>query len=806
MTATNIFTESKNDETSITRIENLRILPVKNMVVYPYQLAPIIAMSPYAVDLIDDSVIENGQIGLFALRENEENSHKQNMGEDPRDGMDMSDIKAPTLEQVLQVGTVVKILKKINLPNNAVRVLVQGLYRCRITEPVDSGKSYMVAGVEILKDVYKNTDEEIALLRNISNLFREVIAYIPNYGEELQVLVSNIVEPDKLTDLIAANLNLPLSQKQRLLEQTEIKVRAEIIHEHLTRELEILKLGSQIQDKVKNKMDQKQREYFLRQEMDAIKKELGDADEMTEEMNELKEKIAKANLPEEVRKVADKELGRLSKMQVGFAEYSVSRTYIEWLTEMPWNMETEDSLDIKAARELLDKEHYNLKEVKEVIIDYLAVKRLKKDAKSNILCLVGPPGVGKTSLGKSIAKTMNRKFVRMSLGGMHDEAEIRGHRRTYVGALPGRILQGIRNSGAKNPVFMLDEIDKLGQDFRGDPSSALLEVLDPEQNVSFRDNYLEVNFDLSKVFFITTANMIDTIPNPLRDRMEIVSLSGYTAEEKVIIAKTYLVPRQLEENGLKKGQLVLKDEILKKLIISYTREAGVRALEREIRTLCRKVARKIGEEKSYSPILNEKSMIEYLGKPKFLKDVKERVDQPGIATGMAWTPVGGVILFIESTLMPGKERLILTGKLGDVMKESASIAMSYIRSNAKKYKISYKNFEDNDIHIHVPEGATPKDGPSAGITMATSLYSLLTGRKARHDVAMTGELTLRGKVLPIGGVKEKILAAKQSGIFTIILPKENQRDIDEIDQKIIEKMTFHYVGNIDEVFKIAVRV
>jgi ATP-dependent Lon protease len=780
-------------------VKALKILPVRNLVIYPYQLSPIILVTRHAVELIDDSVLQSEPIGIFAEKSPEDGQVSSGPGDEPDEKT-----PPPKPEDIHRTGTLCKILKMVKLPNNTVRVLVQGLNRCEITEFVPGTKTYMTANVKILKDIITGGDEETALLRNIANLFREVITFIPNYSEELQILVSNIVEPDKLTDLVAANLNIPLTEKQKILETVVIKDRAEIIHSHLAHELELLKLGSQIQNKVRNKLDQKQREFFLRQEMDAIKKELGESDEITEEINELKEKVDKAGMPEEIKEVAEKELNRLSKMQVGFAEYSVSRTYIEWLIELPWNKETEDSLDIKAAREILDKDHYDLKDVKEVILDFLAVKRLKKDTKSNILCLVGPPGVGKTSLGKSIAGTLKRKFVRMSLGGIHDEAEIRGHRRTYVGALPGRIIQGIRNAGAKNPVFMLDEIDKVGQDFRGDPSSALLEVLDPEQNNTFRDNYLEVSFDLSKVLFITTANMLDTIPPPLLDRMEVVHLSGYTTEEKIIIAKRYIIPRQITENGLKPGQLNLTDNIIKKIILGYTREAGVRNLEREIRKVCRKIARRLGEDENYNKSVTEKDIITYLQKPRFTQDLKERINVPGIATGMAWTPVGGTILFIESSKMPGKERLTLTGHLGDVMKESATIALNYIRSNAKKYKISTKELADMDIHIHVPEGATPKDGPSAGITIATSLYSLLTGRKVRNDIAMTGELTLRGKVLPIGGVKEKILAAKQALIFEIILPKENRKDIEEIDPEILGKMKFHYVSMVEEVFKIAV--
>jgi len=813
---------SENNNAAVNgNIHNLKILPVRNMVVYPLQLTPLIAFTRQSVDLIDDSMLADSKFGIFLIKEPavkppvaaeapadaDAETDGEGQGE-PSDEteifQEMESAELPKPQDLYAVGTMVKILRMAKLPNNTVRVIVQGLSRIKITDFVESGKSYLTANVLALKDEILGSDQETALMRTISGLFRETISFVPNFSEELQFLVANVSEPDKLTDLIAANLNVAIQEKQQLLETLSVLQRGEILSRHLGKELEILKLGSQIQSKVKTTMDQKQREYFLRQEMDTIRKELGETDEMAEEVKELRQKIEAAGMPEEAKTAAVKELNRMAKMQPGFAEYTVSRTYLEWLIELPWQKETDDNLDIIKAREILDRDHYDLKEVKEVIIDFLAVKRLKKDAKSNILCLVGPPGVGKTSLGKSIAATMGRKFVRMSLGGIHDEAEIRGHRRTYVGALPGRIIQGIRNAGSKNAVFMLDEIDKVGQDFRGDPSSALLEVLDPEQNSSFRDNYLEVTFDLSRTLFITTANMLDTIPGPLRDRMEIVPLTGYTAEEKVIIAKNFVIPRQIEENGLKKSQLILPDEIILRLILDYTREAGVRSLEREIRTICRKIARKLGEEKKYSPTVSLKDLQEYLGKPRFYADAKERINQPGIATGLAWTPVGGTILFIECTKMPGHEKLIMTGQLGDVMKESATIALNYLRSNSKKFKLKDDEFEKSDIHIHIPEGATPKDGPSAGVTLATSLFSLFSGRKVRYDIAMTGEITLRGKVLPVGGIKEKILAAKQAGIFTIILPEKNQKEIEEIDEKIIKGMKFHYVSAVEEVFAIAV--
>jgi len=771
------------------KIEKLKILPIRNMVIYPFQLAPIIVNSPSSIQLIDDCLTENSLLGLFTLKEEQKNEDSQKL----------------STTSFYSVGVVAKILKMIKLPNNSMRVLVQGLNRCKITGFVETNKNYFVSNVKILKDIIKNTNNEIALIRNVRNLFQEVISYMPNFNEELEIIIGNISEPDKLVDLISSNLNISIKEKQKLLETLEVKKRAEILNVHLNEELELLKLGSKIQTNVKSKLDKKQREFFLRQELEAIKKELGESDEVGEEIKEFQKKIEDAKLPEEVKTVAEKELKRMSKMQVGYAEYSVIHTYLEWLTDLPWAIETKDNLNLTQAKKQLDQDHYDLNDVKEVILDFLAVKALKKDVKTNILCLVGPPGVGKTSLGRSIATSLNRKFVRMSLGGITDEAEIRGHRKTYVGALPGRIIQGIKTAGSKNPVFMLDEIDKLGHSYKGDPSSALLEVLDPEQNFAFRDNYLEVNFNLGQVMFIATANVLDTIPRPLLDRMEVVHIPGYTTEEKMMIGKRFLIPKQLKENGLKKNQLILSNAVMKKLIMNYTREAGVRNFERVIRKLCRKIARQIVENKKYNPKLTEKELTTYLKQPPFFNDVKERIKLPGIATGLAWTAAGGVILFIEATKMQGKGTLTLTGQLGDVMKESATLALAYIRANASKWNIDEKVFKDNSIHIHVPEGATPKDGPSAGITIATALFSMFVNKTVRSDFAMTGELTLRGKVLPIGGVKEKILAAKQAGIYNIILPIDNKKDILDIDEKRLKSLKIHYVEYIDEVFNLVIK-
>jgi ATP-dependent Lon protease len=568
---------------------------------------------------------------------------------------------------------------------------------------------------------------------------------------------------------------------------------------YLNRELELLKLGNKIQSEVKNKIEENQKEYFLREQMKAIQKELGEKDERTAEIEELKGRIEKAAMPKEAKEAAEKELDRLSKMPPQAAEYTVSRTYLDWLVNLPWSSGTEDTLDIVKAKEILDNDHYDLVDVKDRILEYLSVRKLKSTSKGPILCFVGPPGVGKTSLGRSIASSMGRKFVRYSLGGMRDEAEIRGHRRTYIGSLPGRIIQGIKRAGSINPVFMLDEIDKVGMDFRGDPASALLEVLDPEQNNAFSDHYLEVPFDLSKVMFITTANVLDTIPRPLLDRMEVLRLPGYILEEKLEIARKYLIPRQIDENGLKRGQIRFTNAAMRKIVDQYTREAGLRNLEREIGTCCRKVARAVAERREKKVTITPDKVTEFLGQRKFFSDVAQRKDEVGVATGLAWTPVGGEILFVEATAMPGGKGLVLTGQLGDVMKESAQAALSFIRSHTKKFKIPDDFFAKQDIHIHIPEGATPKDGPSAGVTLATALVSLLVNRPVKHDIAMTGEITLRGKVLPVGGIKEKVLAAQRSGIHRVILPKLNEKDLAEIPEHIRKKMKYFFAEWLDDV-------
>ncbi len=776
--------ETINEKTRRMIPEEIGILPLRKVTIFPFQIAPLMIVSERSTKLIDDSIMSDKLICAVTIRED---SEKEEI----------------TSEDLYKFGTVCKILRMIRLPNNHLRVLVQGLMRAEIKKYI-SETPYIKAQIEVAKEIVKEGIELDALKRNVVNLFQKVATYIPQFSEELQIIVMNIEEPGKLADLVASNLNISTQERQEILESLNVKKRLEKILFYLNRELEVLELGSKIQTKVKSDLDKKQREFFLRQELEAIRKELGETDEVTAEINELREKIKNRKMPENVEKIALKELDRMSRMQPGFAEYTVVRTYIEWLIDLPWSISTKDNLEIKRVEKVLNDDHYNLEKVKERIIEYLSVRKLKSELKGPILCFVGPPGVGKTSLGQSIARAMGRKFVRISLGGVRDESEIRGHRRTYVGALPGRIIQGMKNAGSDNPVFMLDEIDKIGADFRGDPSAALLEVLDPQQNNSFVDHYLDVPFDLSKVFFITTANILDTIPPALLDRMEILRLPGYTLEDKVQIAKKYLIPRQLDENGISGKKIKFSIDAIRTIIRDYTHEAGVRNLEREIGNICRKIARKIVEKKKYPKKITSENLSSFLGPKKFFAEVAERITTPGIATGLAWTQVGGSILFIEATKMKGKGELKLTGQLGDVMKESAKIALSYLHSNCNKYKINCKIFEESNFHIHVPEGATPKDGPSAGITLVTALYSLLINKKVKSDFAMTGEITLRGKILPVGGIKEKVLAAKESGIKNVILPKHNCKDLEDIPTNVKEKIKFHFVDTIDEVLKIVI--
>lgn len=773
------------DDKEIEKMEipiQIPILPMRDTVIYPFMVSPLFVARKKSIQLIDDVLIGNRFLGLVAQKD--------------------AELENPTPDDIYRVGTVATVLKMLKFPDGSIRILVQGLSRMKI-KSIDATEPYFKATIEPLEDRFEKSLELEALVKNVTIQFQKIVSLVPHMPEELQIAVMNISHPGKLSDLVSSNLNLTLEEKQAILEMTDVKKRLEKLTVFITRELEVLEMGSKIQDQVQSEMSKNQREYFLRQQLEAIKKELGEEDERTIEIKELRQKIKKAKMPKEVEKEAVRELDRLAKMPTGASEYTVSRTYLDWLITLPWSIETQDSLNIRRAKKILDEDHYDLEKVKDRILEYLAVRKLKSDLKGPILCLVGPPGVGKTSLGRSIARALGRKFVRISLGGVRDEAEIRGHRRTYIGSLPGRIIQGIRKAGSRNPIFMLDEIDKLGMDFRGDPSSALLEVLDPEQNFSFSDHYLDVPFDLSKVLFITTANILDPIPSALRDRMEVLAIPGYTEEEKLFIAQKYLVPRQLEAHGLKGRQLEITDAAILRIIGDYTREAGLRNLERNIGTICRRVAKGIVERKFKKKKVEAENISEYLGPAKFIREIAERLTDPGVATGLAWTPSGGDILFIEATKMPGKKNLILTGHLGDVMKESARAALSYIQSKVDNLGIESSFFDKHDIHIHVPAGAIPKDGPSAGITIATALFSLIKNTPVRSDIAMTGEVTLRGRVLPIGGVKEKVLAAKRAGLHHVILPKQNEKNIEDVPEKAREEMTFHFVERLDDVFQLA---
>jgi ATP-dependent Lon protease len=703
----------------------------------------------------------------------------------------------PTPEHLYSVGTVAQIVKKITLPTDTYQVIIRGMKKIRIVEYPQTSP-YLRGRILVLEEDRKMDKEAEAMVLNIQKLFQKVIE-LSSIPPELGVVVMNVDDSLNLAHLVASNLDISMEQKQELLEVAHLKEALERITVFLNQQVEKLELSADIQKKIQEDMGKSQREFLLREQLKAIQQELGEGDEKTVEIEELKKRIESAGLSSEAKEVAGKELDRLSKMPPAAAEYTVSRTYLDWILDLPWSVSTEDSLDLDRAEQILNEDHYGLEQVKKRILEYLAVRKLKIDSRGPILCFVGPPGVGKTSLGQSIARTMGKKFVRLSLGGVRDEAEIRGHRRTYVGALPGRIIQGIKKAGANNPVFMLDEVDKIGVDFRGDPSSALLEVLDPEQNNSFSDHYLEIPFDLSRVMFITTANILDTVPPPLRDRMEILELPGYTQEEKLEIARTYLIPRQLEQNGLAGDLLRLEDDATRTIINSYTREAGVRNLEREIASVCRAVASRVARGNREAVLVSTESLPEFLGPQKFIPEIKVRAWGPGLATGLAWTPAGGEVIFVEASKMKGTNRLTLTGHLGDVMKESATAALSYVRSKAQDLGVDEDFFDTHDIHIHVPAGATPKDGPSAGVAMLCSLISVIIGKRVRQDIAMTGEITLRGDVLPVGGIKEKVLAAGRAGIKTVVLPQLNRKDLEEIPEAVRKDMTFTWVNQMDEV-------
>jgi ATP-dependent Lon protease len=749
-------------------------------------VTPLLVMQPDSVQLIDEAMSKDRMIGMVFAKP------------------DPAQEGPPKPESYAAIGTSAMILKMAKTPENRTQLLVQGLGRFRVKNMAQAeGKAFFQAEVEHLVEDSSHDTEIEALMTNIVNLFARVVQASPTLPAEVVYMAQSIKEAGTLADMIASSINATAEEKQKVLEIGPVADRLKEVTRIVNKQLEILELGKKIQDQVKEDMDKKQREYYLREQLKAIKTELGEKDEATAEVETYRTKVSEANLPPEAAKEAERELERLARMHPSSAEYTVTTTFLDWLTGLPWHKATADNLDIKKARKVLDDDHYGLEKPKRRIIEYLAVRKLKPDSKGPILCFVGPPGTGKTSLGQSIARALGRKFYRMSLGGVRDEAEIRGHRRTYVGALPGRVIQGIRRAESSNPVFMLDEIDKLGADFRGDPSSALLEVLDPEQNHSFQDHYLDVPFDLSKAMFIATANILDTIPPALRDRMEVLQLLGYTEDEKIHIAERHLIPRQRSANGLSAEQITFTRGALRHIISGYTREAGLRNLEREIGSVCRGVASKIAEESITSEIIKLQQVTKYLGPVRFTGETKARTATPGVVTGLAWTQVGGDILFVEATAMKGKDRLIMTGQLGDVMKESAQAALSFIRTNAAKLGLADEIFENQDIHIHIPAGAIPKDGPSAGVTIFTALVSFLTKRRALRDLAMTGEITLRGQVLPVGGIKEKVLAAHRAGIKTVILPKENQKDLEDIPKKVQKEIVFHFVDRMQDVLKLA---
>jgi ATP-dependent Lon protease len=768
----------KNDKSSKEKLfvpAELPILPLRGTVAYPDLIIPLVVGREKSIRLVDEAMAKDRLIGIITQKN--------------------PDIEEPGLEDLFTVGCVATIMKMVKMVDGSQRIVVQGLCRFKLIEFSETEPNFKARILPVFEEYQKDIEID-AMYINLKNLYKKAVEIAPYLSSELAQIAAKIESPGNLADLVASTVNISAAERQEILEKIDIKERLKKVTIFLNREIETLELSTKIQSHIKEGIDKTQREYYLREQLKAIQKELGEVDERYTEIDELRKKMVEAKMPPDIQKVTEKELDRLSKMSQMSAEYTVSRTYIDWLVDLPWTRATEDNLVIKDARKILNEDHYDLEKVKKRILEYLAVRKLKSDMKGPILCFVGPPGVGKTSLGKSIARALGRKFMRISLGGIRDEAEIRGHRRTYVGALPGRVVQGIKKAGSNNPVFMLDEVDKIGMDFRGDPSSALLEVLDPEQNFSFSDHYLEVPFDLSKVMFIATANLLDPVPPALRDRMEVLELPGYTEEEKVMIARQFIIPKELNEHGLNADLLAFDDEALRLVVHSYTKEAGVRNMEREIAAICRSVARDVAEGKT------EKTCVAVDDVHRFLA---ERTKYSGVATGLAWTSTGGDIIFVEATKMQGKGNLSLTGQLGDVMKESAQAALSYIRSKAQDFNIPGDFFEKQDLHIHVPQGAIPKDGPSAGITMMVALVSLLTDKPVRNDVAMTGEITLRGLVLPIGGVKEKVLAAKRAGIKSVMLPKMNEKDLEDVPETVKENMKFKFIERVDEAVEYALK-
>ncbi|MBV8696113.1 MAG: endopeptidase La [Chloroflexi bacterium] len=811
-----------DDDDHLNIPEILPVLPLRNVVVYPFAVQPLGVGQERSIRLIDEVMRGNRLVVLVAQKS--------------------ADIEVAGPDDIFRIGTVARVGRMLRMPDNTLQIAVQGLERVAIDEFTQE-KPYLKAKVTLKPDVQGDDNETEAIKRNVVNYFQRLVALVQNVPEGVAAATLNLEEARQVVYVIATFMQMDLELRQKLLELDSVREKLEQLSSYLAHELEILELGKKIQTQAQEEMGKMQREYLLREQLKAIQHELGEESEEQATINELRTKIDEAQMPEEALKEANRELSRLEKLPTVSPEYSIIRTYLELLVSLPWNKSTGEKIDVPYARQILDQDHYDLEKIKDRILEYLAVRRLKEERKAEeversremgsteggieteeihptqplasqeairkinrepILCFVGPPGVGKTSLGQSIARALGRKFARMSLGGIRDEAEVRGHRRTYIGAMPGRIIQTLRRVESNDPVIMLDEVDKVGADWRGDPSSALLEVLDPEQNYNFRDNYLDLAFDLSSVMFIATANALEPIPAALRDRMEILELSGYTEEQKLHIARNYLLPKQIEANGLKKDELVVDDDTIRRVIRDYTREAGVRNLERELGSLCRKTAKQIAEGKETPVHITAERVSEYLGRQRFFEEAAERIDRPGIATGLAWTPVGGEILFIEAASMPGKGQLTLTGQLGDVMKESATAALSYVRSHAEELGLPSNVFEGQNVHIHIPAGSIPKDGPSAGVTMVTVLVSLASGRKVRSDVAMTGEITLRGKVMPIGGVKDKVLAAYRSGIRTVIMPKKNEQDlIEDLPKELADHMHFFFVTDIREVLDIA---
>ncbi len=774
---------SNNEEMEIPEV--LPMMAVRDVVIFNYMIIPLFVGRPGSVEAVNEALGSNKLLMLVTQKD----ATKDN----------------PKSDDLYTVGMVCMVMRTLKLPDGRLKVLVQAMSKARIKDFVRTEPSYQVT-VEVIEEVevQEITVEIEALMRTVREQTEKIMSLRGILSADLMMIINNIEEPGRLADLVGSNLRLKIAESQSILEETDPVRRLKLVNDLLSKELEVSTVQAKIQNDAKEEMSKSQREYFLREQMHALQKELGDTDDRLQEIEDLERKLKKTKMPKEVRKEAKKQLSRMEMMHPDSSEATIIRTYIDWILDVPWKKGTVDRLDLKEARQVLDDDHYGLEKVKERILEYLAVRKLNPSTKGPILCFVGPPGVGKTSLGQSIARAMGRKFHRISLGGMRDEAEIRGHRRTYIGAMPGRIIQGLKTVESNNPIFMMDEIDKIGSDYRGDPSSALLEVLDPEQNFEFSDHYLNMPFDLSKVMFITTANMTDTIPGPLMDRMEVIRLSGYTLEEKIVIARKYLLPRQIKENGIKPTHIRLTDETLEYIVSHYTYEAGLRNLEREIGKVCRKIARKIAEGGKGPYTINSTTIDRYLGPPKNIPESElEKLEQPGLVTGLAWTEIGGEILQIEVNLMPGKGKLTLTGQLGDVMKESAQAALTYCRSRSEELGVEEGYFEKTDIHIHVPAGAIPKDGPSAGITMATALYSAITGKKVINRLAMTGEVTLRGRVLPIGGLKEKALAALRADIDKVIIPELNKKDLVEIPQDIRDKMHFYPVKDMDEVVRIA---